>query len=80
MLLLEALKKISLDLKNKDFVYSKHFEDRMKDRSFDDISLKKTIKNNELVSFEKQNKNLYKLIYYLDAEKDLILIVNFSSK
>ena len=76
----KALDKITCSLKNGDFNYSKHFKDMMNDRYFEDKFLKKIIKSNELVSFEKQNKNLYKLIYYLNEQKDLILIINIGFK
>ena len=72
----ECLKRIKLCLKNKDFVYSRHFKERMRERRFEEKEFEEIIKNNELLSFEKQNKNLYKLLYYLNEEKDLVLIVN----
>ncbi|MFT4283122.1 MAG: DUF4258 domain-containing protein [Candidatus Woesearchaeota archaeon] len=76
MLLNEALEKVINNLKNKNFELSKHFKQRMDERFIEKEELVNIFSYNELVSFQKQNKNLYKLLYYYNSKKDLAIIVN----
>ena len=70
----EALLLIKSGLK-KELVESKHFLDQCKDRNLDMNSVKKVIKDNDILGILEQDKDLYKIWFFYEQRKDLNIIL-----
>src|SRR3989344_4638485 len=74
----EALSLIKRGLK-KEIVESKHFLDQCKDRNLDIDSVKKVIKDNDILGILEQDKDLYKIWFSYEQRKDLNIILRILS-
>ena len=74
----EALSIIKIGFQQ-DFIESKHFLDQCKDRNLNVNSVKKVIKNNDVLGILEQGENLYKIWFFYERRKDLNIILRILS-
>ena len=66
----EALSLIKRGL-GKEIVESKHFLDQCKDRNLDVNSVKKVIKNNDILGVLEQDEDLYKIWFFYEQRANM---------
>lgn len=71
----QALFIIKKNLREKNYIESRHFKEECKDRNLSGEEITKILIQNEILGIVQQDHNLYKIWMFYDENKDLNLIL-----